>query len=304
MTKGEKKFLITTGIIFLAGLIIIIIGILAGGVKQGMSFAKDIGTGAMKLAGNMTGYGNSEEFKNAVDPFQTLDFDLEEIPTEGFEITDFDRFDMNDVDEVYVLAKAGDINISEANSDKYGVEIEGKALRYFMRDDAIYVTADAIDGTVYIPKNEEYVKLTVATTAGDIEISTHVKFDDFNLNAAAGNVEIASLNADNSEFTLGAGNLELNDMNVNSVKVSSIFGNIEMAGSVSEKAIITGIGNIELQLAGIEGDYNYDLSAGAGKITIGTSNWNGTSLDKKIDNSAACDVIAATKSGNIEISFK
>lgn len=303
MEKGEKKYLITTGTIFAVGVLFFIIGIVFGGAKQCLGYIKTGGEKLLDNIGNFAGYENMEELVGTFNPYANLDFNLDDIPVEGVNIHDMDRFSVDDADSIFILTNAGDINIVKSNSNFFGLDAEGVKLRYFEKDDVIYVTSDATDATIYIPSEKEFDYFCVSTLAGDIDLSAPIKANKIDINAASGDIQVNKIISNDGQLVIGAGNLSVNEMDVESYVVTSIIGNIDIKCNVEKDLTVRGIGNIELNLAGEEKDYNYELNAKAGNVVLGSSEWSGAKLDKKIDNDSEKNIILESSTGNVEIQF-
>lgn len=302
MTNGEKKFLLTSGIIFAVGIIVFVIGLICGGAKQSMDVAVTGGNKLLRYLGSVSGYENAGDMIVDFDPYSNLGFDLKDIPVEGVAIMDKDRYNMDEVDNIYILLKAGDIEVLKSSNDCVGVMAEGSALRFFSRDNSVYITADAIDGAVYIPTNKEYKNITVTTMAGDIEITPELTAETVDVTAIAGDVEITAINAKKGQILLGAGDLEVKNMHVEDYTVSVLMGNSSVFADVDKQLQIYGIGNIELTLSGNKQDYNYEIAAKKGNVQIGDEAWSGA--DKSIDMGVDKNIIISVGAGNIDVSFK
>lgn len=303
MTKGEKKYLISSAIVFGVGLVIMILGIICGGIGQYVNAARDIGSGALEFASTTMGFEGFDDLADTFDPYANLDFDIESVPVKGFEVKELDTFKADEVDNVYVIIAMGDVNILASKDDCFGVDGEGKGIRYFMKDRSLYITADAFDGDIYYPNGIDTQYLCLSAIAGDIEVVADITAENVKIHAAAGNIEMDKMAAKSGEIILGAGNLEIDNVQLGNVSVKSIMGNITLKGAVDERLEVAGVGNVELMLQGEKSDYNYALEATVGNVTIGDSSWSGAGLVKRIDNDSNRDIVINTTTGNIEVSY-
>lgn len=112
--------------------------------------------------------------------------------------------------------------------------------------------------------------------------------DEITIDAGVGYVETVdgTLICDKLEFDCGVGDCTL-------------------SLDVRKKAKIDGgVGNIWMELAGSEKDYNYDVECGIGSISIGDRYYSELGSEKKINNNADVDLKLDCGVGDIEIYFK
>lgn len=301
MKKNEKRILIIDGCLFLAGILMLIIGFLCGSLSETLDFVSDLGNGAMALGGNLVGIDNVNEFTDKFDPYSNLDFDINEIPTESFSIKDMKKYTADEVEGINILVKFGDVDVKASLDEYFGVEADGKGIRYFLRDNELYFTADEASGKIYLPEEMAVNNINIIVTAGDVDLRTDLIAEDIKIYAGAGNVNTKSIKAKNLDIIMGAGNLSLKDCYGDNMKIASVLGNIEIDGDVNEVLEVSGIGNIEIELDGNKDDYNYDLFAKLGTIKVDDNEWTGSNLVKEISNNAKVNVILKTQAGNIEI---
>lgn len=106
------------------------------------------------------------------------------------------------------------------------------------------------------------------------------------INIGAGELISEKLAANIIDINLGAGNLQISKLETNEINIDNGVGNVELSGAINTNAYIKcGIGNVKLDLKGNEKDYNYNLNAGIGEITLNDQNFAGLG-NKVIDNSS------------------
>lgn len=158
-----------------------------------------------------------------------------------------------------------------------------------------------------------------------IELGMDVDFEKFEVDLGGGEAEIASLEADRVEIKLGAGEMEIGsiiaskllvevgagELNLSEVAVTE---DIDIDVGVGELDIYIleesrdidikcGMGQVTCFLAGDDAlkDYNYDVTCGAGEITIGNQNMGGVGMHRSIDNGASRTVSIDCGMGEVEI---
>lgn len=71
-------------------------------------------------------------------------------------------------------------------------------------------------------------------------------------------------------------------------EVSVGMGSVRLNGDVTER--LDGecsMGELKLTLAGMQTDFNYDLSCGMGELKVGDDSYNGLAQEKQINNNAS-----------------
>jgi hypothetical protein len=61
---------------------------------------------------------------------------------------------------------------------------------------------------------------------------------------------------------------------------------------------------MELQLAGAENDYNYEISCGVGQVKIGSTSYSGLGNSQEVDNGASRKMEIDCGIGEVVLSFQ
>ena len=94
--------------------------------------------------------------------------------------------------------------------------------------------------------------------------------DEVDLDLGVGKVEIVGLRVeDRANIQGGAGYLMMRDMEVNDLSLNMGVGKVELIGKIAGDSVIeAGLGKLEMNLEGGEGDYEMRFTKGLGAITV------------------------------------
>ena len=121
-----------------------------------------------------------------------------------------------------------------------------------------------------------------------VTIPENFRFNDFDIESGAGNINIDNLDSKKIEFDLGAGKTIIKNITVDEIKMNTgagslkiengIINNIDLELGVGETNITakilgnnkfdTGVGELNLNLLGVKDDYKIKVSKGLGEIKI------------------------------------
>lgn len=141
--------------------------------------------------------------------------------------------------------------------------------------------------TVYYPETLKFKKLDIEIEAGTVELMDRLSAEELKLSVGAGEfLNSRVLKADKFDIQVGVGSAEVCQLISNKVDGEC------------------GIGNISLELAGNEEDYNYRLECGIGEINLANEGYSGLGKEKVLKNPGASkEVDLECGMGNISVSF-
>ena len=158
-----------------------------------------------------------------------------------------------------------------------------------------------------------------------IELGMDVDLEKVEVDLGGGEAEIGSLEADRVDIKLGAGEMAIDSITASELFVEVGAGELILPEiAVSEEINIdVGMGELEVYIreksrkidikcgmgettcffAGEDAlrNYNYDVTCGAGEITIGNQNMGGVGMHRTIDNGASCTVSVDCGMGEVNI---
>lgn len=90
------------------------------------------------------------------------------------------------------------------------------------------------------------------------------------------------------DLEIGAGTLEMDGIMAKEFDLSVGAGHANITGCSAEAVKIEcGAGQVDLGLAGLIEDYNYDIELALGEVVVGGDSYTGAAIDKTIDNGSA-----------------
>lgn len=181
------------------------------------------------------------------------------------------------------------------------------------------------DGTLCIKdvgKNKKYTRVNDRELV--LTVPAGIRWDAAEISAAIGGVEIGALAADKVSLEVDMGNITVETLTADKLEVDADMGNVEVSeaqagrleaeadmGSFSFDGIVDGdidaearMGSITLNLYQSEEDFNYEISAGMGSVTVDGADYSGLSREKRIDNNAGKKMHLNSSMGSIDIYFE
>ena len=282
MKKALLVTLIACGVILLAGIAAIVVGVALGGTP---SFAYD--------------YKEKKIFTE----------NTQQIYSDDLKVDAFDKIDL--------VADAATVTIKEGDGYEVSYKLYRKPIIKVEADGTLSIKPEKEKykinlfqlGTV---TQDPYIEITVPegtalknnvldVDAGGVKIDG-INMDKLNLDVDAGNVKISNMNMESVFADIDAGNLDLSSCELDSFEVDVDAGNVDVddAKINTIKADID-FGNMDISLHGEEADYGMELDCDAGKIKLN---------DKKVGNNYSCEGNAGKKieinadAGNVDIEIK
>lgn len=137
---------------------------------------------------------------------------------------------------------------------------------------------------------------------GIIEIPVGYKFNEAEVSVEAGDLNIASIEADDLNLSAQASNIFLTSFEAGQFSAEAQAAAIMGAGEVSDKMEIDAeAGSVELLLAGSKGDYVFNLNNAMGEITVGGDTYSGVSVLNNTGNGKKAELNCSV--GTIKINF-
>ncbi len=191
------------------------------------------------------------------------------------------------------------------NAGKYQAYVENETL--YVKTTATGVkTWDELSGskiTLYVPEGFAFEDVDVNLGAGVLNFVC-LQAAEASLEVGAGQIIADSALVQALEVNVGAGQVKLKDMEITELKAEVGMGEFTAAGKVLGNVDAEcSMGNLELQLAGKESDFNYELNGAMGNLNLNGENYSGFAQERDIDNGADKDIKIECSMGNVSVKF-
>lgn len=284
MKKFMKGTAITGGIFFLIGLVVLLIGIGGGGIK-------DMREKSMA------------ELERVMEKFENIEFiDGINITFEGTNIFDENIESYTDGTYVFedcmasdleILVGAGDLKIKYHNEENVTLEVSDEdKMQCYVEGDTLKIRGSLITGTgssstmiVYLPENKN--------------------FNNVAIDVGAGNIEIDKLTGSDTDINVAMGQVVISEMETDSLNIEVGMGNAEVKGNINYEAIVDcGMGQVVMELEGEGKDFNYNLDCGLGSLSVeGVYHIAGIG-DSYVNNDASMEMDISVGMGTVTVSFE
>ena len=284
MKKFMKGAAITGGIFFLIGLVVLLIGIGGGGIK-------DMREKSMA------------ELERVMEKFENIEFiDGINITFEGTNIFDENIESYTDGTYVFeecmasdleILVGAGDLKIKYHNEENVTLEVSDEdKMQCYVEGDTLKIRGGLITGTgssstmiVYLPENKN--------------------FNNVAIDVGAGNIEIDKLTGSDTDINVAMGQVVISEMETDSLNIEVGMGNAEVKGNINYEAIVDcGMGQVVMELEGEGKDFNYNLDCGLGSLSVeGVYHIAGIG-DSYVNNDASMEMDISVGMGTVTVSFE
>ena len=284
MKKFMKGAAITGGIFFLIGLVVLLIGIGGGGIK-------DMREKSMA------------ELERVMEKFENIEFiDGINITFEGTNIFDENIESYTDGTYVFedcmasdleILVGAGDLKIKYHNEENVTLEVSDEdKMQCYVEGDTLKIKGGLITGTgssstmiVYLPENKN--------------------FNNVAIDVGAGNIEIDKLTGSDTDINVAMGQVVISEMETDSLNIEVGMGNAEVKGNINYEAIVDcGMGQVVMELEGEGKDFNYNLDCGLGSLSVeGVYHIAGIG-DSYVNNDASMEMDLSVGMGTVTVSFE
>lgn len=195
--------------------------------------------------------------------------------------------------ELDVEVGSGKATISHVQGDLMDLEAGSGSL---IAQDLIanYIDLRAGSGKLSLINSEGNTKIEIGS--GQVDVSNLL--GNLLLNGSSGNYKVENVEG-MLHAKLNSGSMDLSGIGqIGKLEVSSGRINAVNSGLSSESKFNASSGIIRIQTFSSLNGFNYDLSAGSGKVTVGDSSSSG---NLTIDNGSPYTVYGVVSSGNIEI---
>ena len=284
MKKFMKGAAITGGIFFLIGLVVLLIGIGGGGIK-------DMREKSMA------------ELERVMEKFENIEFiDGINITFEGSNIFDDNiesytdgTYEFEDclASNLEILVGAGDLKIKYHNEENVTLEVSDEdKMQCYVEGDTLKIRGGLITGTgssstmiVYLPENKN--------------------FNNVAIDVGAGNIEIDKLTGSDTDINVAMGQVVISEMETDSLNIEVGMGNAEVKGNINYEAIVDcGMGQVVMELEGEGKDFNYNLDCGLGSLSVeGVYHIAGIG-DSYVNNDASMEMDLSVGMGTVMVSFE
>ena len=257
----------------------------------------------MLTSGSILGVKKMQAFVENGDLSITIDnierignfFQKGEFPESG-EMLDVEKGKIgvsSDVQKLNIQFGAGEFQILESEDEyiylemdhtmpfEYGIN-QQKTL-YVKPKKATIVSATG-NISLYLPKNMVFDEVDLELGAGEL-VASFLETKQLEVSVAAGSVSLKHIKCEQAEMEVGAGELVVD------------------RGDVKNLSIDLAMGDASLNLTGVEEDYDYDLSCGAGEITVGSMSSSGLDFDKETDFGRGKKINVECAMGSVEVEF-
>lgn len=300
MKKFAKTSLITAGILFVIGVIILIIcSFFAGGMRSVLS-----NTVSSELHSALNGSGlhlwngsSHHHFNN-------------NYPIHSGKHTDDNAANASDITELYIDLNYTNFTLASSEDDSFHITSEGNGkYQYYTDGSAFYIdgfydrSANASRIILEVPDiNFSYVDIDFG--AGTATLSS-LKSDTLIMSIGAGELTLDGISCDYLSTDVGAGAIFIKNGQTKDADFDIGMGKMVYEGYINETLDAeVGMGNITLQLWDSPQQHNYDLECNMGAITLDQKEYGGMAFETEIDNGADSNYSLECGMGNIDVSFK
>ena len=155
-----------------------------------------------------------------------------------------------------------------------------------------------------VPADIKWEEADLEANMGNIE-AEKLEADQTELSADMGNISLQKLTAGELDISADMGNIVVNNMYTDYLDVSANMGNVDLSGRIGNAAEAEAdMGNITLHLDHQNEEFNYQISAEMGTISLDGKDYSGLKKEERLDYGAKKMMELETSMGSIEISFQ
>lgn len=330
MSNKNKKIWLIIAVIFVVGLGLTIVGLLAGGAGQArqiLSEEEKNQKGISKYV-HMTSDGfligkMSEEEKDDDDDDVSWEDEkeLNEIETSSDELIKI--AEAGQVSELVLKLGAGEFVIRESTDDAIAItSTEGEKLKVGTKLTGETLTIQAKPKNkrwsdwsesngeyrlgIYLPK-KQYEGLKIEMGAGELELVSALETGNLNIKIGAGEMDAENITADSVRAEIGAGSLEINRMKADTLYVDVAMGSCEVEKvETRDMDIHVAMGETAIGVIGSEQDTSYRIECQMGDVQIGSKRISGMGSERQqsAGENAKLDIDVECGMGEVDISFE
>lgn len=201
----------------------------------------------------------------------------------------------------------GALAVCVRTGDTAGVQVDSSYLRSDIRE--------AVENSIQCDDGGRELKIEIGERMLDwntndtgtlyITVPGQEALDSFSAEIGAGLLEIDGLYAQEFVLDVQAGQITAENFETNYLEADCGAGQIDLSGTVWKAADIEcGLGSISCTLPGEQEDYDYELSWGAGEVTVGNDLFSGIYREAEINNGSSRLIKADCGMGQINITFE
>lgn len=299
MNKFIKISLITAGILMAAGIVFCSITAIAGGRRM----IRDIWNGHIRW------------MIDDIDMIDDIGFStrLKTVSGEKRSV----EIDNENVTEMELRLGAGSFYVyhKEEADGRIDVEWSGRgSFDAYVKNGTLYIEGfkknrlfgsdiNNNEAIIYIPKGAVFQQVNVEAGAGRIELYD-IKTDILDAEIGAGELILGYASVDELNLEIGMGRFEGFDISANNVDISVGMGESVYSGSISGNLNAEcDLGDMVLTLEGKETDHNYQIECSVGNIYLGGRSFTGLGAERSINNGVSSNFDLECNMGNIDIEF-
>lgn len=299
MKKFMKGSAITGGIFILLGIIVVIVGIAGGGIRDMRQ--KSVESIAALI--EKCDFDWLTEWVEGIEGIEFIDGITISFGGNGFNDNVFDdewklysngtyTFEDIEASELEVIVGAGSLVLKQHDESHVKLEIgNDDRMQCFVEDDVLKIVGGLSKGintgsdmVVYLPKDKVY--------------------SDVLIDVGAGNLETDVLPGENVVVDAGMGNVVIDGIEVSSLNISVGMGNVEIEGTVNGDVVIEcGMGQVTMDLTGNANEFNYELDCGIGALDVEDVFSIAGIGEQTVNNGAEKEIEVSVGMGAVEVNF-
>lgn len=239
------------------------------------------------------------------------DVGMQEVEYDEFtdaETTEY-TFSPEEVKEIQVQT-VGDIQIKKSEDTQIKVIVKTRNCKIDVKaeQEKLSVSKEKTDWTkgmnissivrIQVPQSISWKNINFETSAGDIDIAEALQAQEIQMKSSAGDIQCEkNLQAEQTiQVTASAGDVDLCDLSASETTIKVMAGDLDvtgkvqgnlnlenMAGDIDIEGSVQGnlqakasAGNVDLELNGRLEDYNYDVKATCGDVTVNEQSYEKT----------------------------
>lgn len=204
------------------------------------------------------------------------------------------------------------LSIEESDSSQIHVSVEGQADGVTAKCESGKITIQdgrkgrkkrkEVQVYVEMPQGKQFKDILIQADAGVLESDCEFAAKNLTVNADAGDISISDVQADVFAVSVGTGIVEIDDGYFKKVNMDCGVGTIDANIDIqSDSQVSCGMGTVDIELENGIDSVNYELSCGAGGISVGDRDYGGFSGGQRIDNGASATLVLECGMGQISI---
>lgn len=188
-----------------------------------------------------------------------------------------------DIEACSLEIKASDNFKVFTDSDKVNCKIKNDTLIITEKDKNLFERHDN-NIVLSLPSDFDIDKVIIDGGAGKISIESLI-CQNLDFDIGAGSVILSDITvSDFADINGGVGSFKINNAKINNMNIDLGVGNADITASISNAEIMSGIGDLILNLEGDKSDYTIKSEAGIGDIIIDSERIDGTATTGDGDN--------------------